>query len=257
MTRAVLLLLALVAVAGDAAADPEVSRVLTAPTAWLPPAGAITGTAGLDHELQGHAHVGYSLGGLAAIEVGGDTDVRSCGGSCDDPSPRWLARASFRLGARQDAWFRGMPALVLGVRNTIPVDDARVTDAYVVASREVTAEGHVFRFHAGASATAAVVNDLELRPTVRPLGGFEWTTPQYPRSTLLVDIAWLARLDARGPDVEWVAGWGVRYQAFRWGAIELAVRHRQSPQGGPESVSQSKVMVRVSGVWDAAAARRK
>jgi hypothetical protein len=61
------------------------------------------------------------------------------------------------------------------------------------------------------------------------------------------DIAFLPLLvaDAAGQrvELEWVAGWGVRYQAFEWGAIELAVRHREA-----EGLGDSTVFVRVNGV---------
>src|SRR4051812_48880273 len=100
----------LVALAGsrEAAADPVVSRVLTAPTAWLPPAGAVVGSAGVDTHGDGTLIVGYGLGGIAEVELGMDTDVRGCT-ACDTTTPQglWLGRAAFRLGAPQDAWFSG------------------------------------------------------------------------------------------------------------------------------------------------------
>jgi hypothetical protein len=49
--------------------------------------------------------------------------------------------------------------------------------------------------------------------------------------------------DATSVKPEWMAGWGVRYQAFDWGAIELAVRHREN-----EGLGDSTVMVRLNGV---------
>src|SRR5262245_18794967 len=149
-----------------AVADPVIGRVLTAPTAWLPPAGSVVGTAGSDHRGDGGVLVGYGLGGIAMIELGADTDVRTCRTCSERPDARWLPRAAFRVGARQNAWFRGMPALVVGVRNTFatpgfgPFEDPRVTEAYLVASRVV---GPV-RLHAGAQATAAAFANLDLAP---------------------------------------------------------------------------------------------
>src|ERR1043165_5087479 len=182
-----------------AAADPTVNRVLTAPTAWLPPAGALIGPAGLDHRFDGDVIVGYGLGGLASIELGTDTDVRGCTDSSARPELLFLGRAAFRLGPHQGAWFTGMPALVLGVRTTVTAltgrDDfhrARVTDAYVVASRVV---GPV-RLHAGASLIDAGFGDYHMGPKLRPLGGFEWTPGQYPKTSLLGDVAWVALLHA-------------------------------------------------------------
>jgi hypothetical protein len=64
----------------------------------------------------------------------------------------------------------------------------------------------------------------------------------YPRSSLLGDIAWQPELDAvRGPALGWVLGVGVRYQAFSWASIELAVRARQG-----DDLGGSTVLVRVN-----------
>ena len=73
----VLLTLLVVAAAGrGATADPLLGRVLTAPTAWLPPAGAAVGSASLDHRGAGSVALTYGFGELAALEVATDTDVR-------------------------------------------------------------------------------------------------------------------------------------------------------------------------------------
>jgi hypothetical protein len=66
----------------------------------------------------------------------------------------------------------------------------------------------------------------------------------YRRSSLLGDIAWEPELDAaRGPALRWLLGIGVRYQAFSWASIELAVRARQG-----EDLGGSTVLVRVNAV---------
>lgn len=238
-------------------ADP---RLFTAPTALLPPAGAVTASVGLEQSVEyrgdGGVTVGYGLGGLAAIELGLDTEIRTCT-TCSEPAnPRWLPRAQFRLGARQDAWFRGMPALVLGLKNTFAAPGfggfsrPRVTEAYVVASREI---GRA-RLHGGAMVIAALFGDLELQPTVRPLAGFEVRPPGWPRSTFVADVAWTTRLelepepsDRRGPRLEMMIGGGARYQFFRWANVELGVRFPRE-----EGLANGKVMIRFNGVWELA-----
>jgi hypothetical protein len=62
----------------------------------------------------------------------------------------------------------------------------------------------------------------------------------YPRSSLLGDLAG-AHLDAAGPRLGWLLGVGVRYQAFSWAQVELAVRARQG-----EDLGATTVMVRVN-----------
>ncbi|GEM_PF-1924107 len=239
--------------AHGAAADPVLGRVLTAPTAWLPPSGAIVGTiggtVGVDTRPTGMVDVGIGLGGIASVDVGLDTDPRGCT-SCDpiegNAASLWMGRAGFRLGARQDAWFRGMPALVLGLRNTFATHghtfgEARVTDAYLVASRSLGS----IRLHVGAEVTEAAygAREVHLEPTLRPIAGFEWTPAIYPRTSLLADIAWVPRMEPDDVKMEWLVGWGVRYQALWWGSVELAVRHRED-----EGLQQSTVLVRFNGV---------
>ncbi len=244
--------------ARSAAADPVVPRLFTAPTAWLTPSGALTASASGDvsiaHQGEGSVVIGYGLGGLAAIELGADSEVRTCT-QCDEPANgRWLPRASFRIGARQDAWFRGMPALVLGLKNTFAAPGfggfqrPRVTEAYVVASRVV---GPV-RLHGGAMAIAAVFGDLEMKPTLRPIVGLEVRPPGFPRSTFVADVAWTTRLELepepserRGPRLEMMIGGGARYQFFRRANIELGVRFPRE-----EGLSNGRVLVRLNGVWD-------
>nr|MBA3819382.1 hypothetical protein [Deltaproteobacteria bacterium] len=86
-------------VARAAAADPTPARVVTAPTAWLPDAGVLTGTISADvrsgiadRRPDGGLVVGYGVGGLAALELGADSDVGRCT-VCDTEtraSPAWL-----------------------------------------------------------------------------------------------------------------------------------------------------------------------
>src|SRR3954469_12380398 len=197
MNRLALTLLVAFGSARAASADPAIGRVLTAPTAWLPPEGGLVGTAGVDRRGDGSVLLAYGLG-IASVELGTDTDVRGCT-ECDGDmkgDPLWMGRAAFRLGARQDAWFQGMPALVLGVRTTFATHGhtfggARETDAYVVGSRAI---GPV-RLHAGAALSDAGYHDISLGPKLRPLGGFEWTPAPYPKTSVLGDVMWLPKLE--------------------------------------------------------------
>lgn len=231
-----------------AADDPNESRVLTAPTAWLPPANGVVVTTTLDHRFDGSAVVGYGLGGLGALEVGTDTDVRACA-TCDgDAEPLFLGRAGFRMGLSQDKLFRGMPALVVGLRTTFASSGSarvRVSEVYAVASRAL---GPVV-LHAGAQLVDASADGRERGVELRPIAGLEWTPGQYPNTTVLADLAYVPLIrEAATPALEWVAGVGVRYLAFRdWGAIELAVRIRED-----EGLGDTTVMVRLNGVLDPA-----
>jgi hypothetical protein len=251
----------------SAAADPPLARVVTVPTAWLPPEGTVIGTASLDRRGETAIDLAYGLGGLAAVELGADTDVRACAmPPCDADTlaqPIVLGRAAFRLGARQDMWFAGQPALVLGVRSTFSArrtpgfGKPRVGEAYLVASRQL---GPV-RLHAGATAIDAGTSSASgivsrMGTKIRPIGGVEWTPGQYPKTTLMGDFAWTPRFEPTTPIPEWVFGWGVRYQALSWGSIELDVRHRDSSTGA-EDFGATTVLVRVNGVWETVSPPRK
>lgn len=247
-TAAAIAGLVVLAVARAAAAEPPpLDHVVTAPTAWLPQAGTAVGWAGVDHRGAGSIDVGLGLGGIAAVDVGADHDLRACDGcGIGKPSAVALGRAGFRVGVRQDAWFGGQPAIVLGTRATFAgARGARVSDLYLVASRALGG----LRLHVGLDAMDARADDRAGEPrlgaTVRPTFGAELTVAQYPRTTLMADLVWVPRVDpGAAGGVEGLGGWGVRYQAYKWGAIELAVRHR-----GGEGIADATVMVRVAGVW--------
>ncbi|HEY4182776.1 MAG TPA: hypothetical protein VGM90_38355 [Kofleriaceae bacterium] len=235
-----------VLLATAAHADPALPRVLAVPTAWMPPPGAVVATAGIDRHAAMTADLDIGLGRLASVEVGLDSDSRGCT-ACSEPTSLSLGRAAFRMGARQNALFRGAPALVLGFRTTFSAHghefgEARVSDAYVVAS---SVYGPV-RAHLGGQVTEAAFGDrtVHMKPRASALAGLEWTPSIYPRTTLLADVAWAPQFSPTEIELEWLAGWGVRYQAFSWGSIELAVRHRQD-----EGLPQSDVMVRLNGVF--------
>jgi hypothetical protein len=243
--RAVLTLAAVVIAARPVAADPIGSRVLTAPTAWLVPSGAAAATLGIDHRGDTAAFVTASLDGLAEIEIDEDGDVRGCTDCAMQPTGLRLGRAAFRIGVPQDTWLHGMPALVLGVRTTFAayepaVGAPRATDGYLVASRDLG----VVRLHAGVDALAASVAGHRSAAALRPLAGVEIHPPMYPRSSLLGDVAWEPELDAvHGPVLRWMLGVGVRYQAFSWGSVELAVRARQG-----DDLGGATVMVRFNAI---------
>ena len=149
----------------------------------------------------------------------------------DNDADESLARAAFRIGAPQDAWFAGEPALVLGVRETIDARDS-IGELYAVASREL---GPV-RLHAGADAIASSIAAAQLRP----LGGFEYAPPQFRKTTLMADIAWQPSFGSPASSLDRIVGIGVRYETFTWLTVELDVRARAS-----ESLSGSTVLARV------------
>ena len=226
--------LALIALlAGVAHADPVLPRVVAAPTAWLPEEGTLVASGALDHRGDGAFTASYGLGGIAALEIGADSDLRECA-PC---TPALVGHAAFRIGTHQDAWFAGQPALALAVQTGF--GRSRASHAAVVASRVL---GPV-KLHGGLLLVDGRVGDSRLGLTARPTGGIELTPPAYPKTTLVGDLMWEPKFLPSAPGLEWLAGWGVRYQALAWGSIELDVRHREG-----EGLAGSTVFVRINGV---------
>ncbi|MDB4958555.1 MAG: hypothetical protein JWO36_6124 [Myxococcales bacterium] len=261
MKTLVAIAIALVA-SRTASADPTLPRVVTAPTAWLLPDGSAYGTGAVnvrpgDGAVDfGSIDVGYGLGGIAELDVGADTDARECdappcavNGMDNLPVPQYLARAGFRIGAPQDRLFNGQPALVLGARKTFG-HTHEIGEVYFVASRSL---GPI-RLHAGVAAMDARHGLVRMTAQIRPIAGLEMTPPQYPKTTLMGDISWSPRFVPDqamppGPTPEWAIGWGVRYQALRWGSIELDGRHRGKGNDA-EGLGATTLMIRVNGVWE-------
>lgn len=223
--------------AADPATEHTLGHVVTAPTAWMPAGGGLVATGGVDHHGDTQVSLTAGLGGIAAVTLDDDTDVRACHGCTDATSASdrvHLRRATFVLGVRPNYFFAHAPALAVGVRESWRgTNGARVGEAYVVASAVV---GPV-RLHAGAMAIDAT-DDRAPAPLglhVRGFVGGEWTPSQYPRTSLIADLAYVPKLGdgaSDAPTLGYVTALAARYQAFTWGSIELGARYRQGDELG-------------------------
>ena len=246
--------------AGDAVADevppaPTAPRVIHAPTAWLQPSGQLHASAGASHRAGALAAVALGLGGVAEVDLDLTDRWSGCAPCTGDRAPLRLDATSalFKLGlatARRGP--RPRAGVALGFRRTIGT--RRVTagerTARLDAAQLYLVGGGAWRgleVHAGAELHAARHGDAGLlgspRDRVRPLAGLAWTPAPYPRTALLVDVTWTPSVEPAEPALRWSIGWGVRYQALRWGSIELAVRNREA-----EALGDATVFVRVNGV---------
>lgn len=213
----------------SAFADPSaMDRVITAPTAYLP--SGIEASASVDHRGDSGFRAAIALGDLAAFEIGKDADLRACDGCVDRPDVSENGHAQFTMATSLYDHLVG----AVGFQTTFDKQSLKAVDLHAVAS---FAMPHL-RIHAGVNAVQARVGDEKSDIAVRPLGGVELSPPQYPKTALLADFMYVPRLDPT-PSTEWVLDWGVRYQAFSWGQVELAVRHREG-----EGLGDSTVMAR-------------
>ncbi len=225
-----------------ARADERADQVITMPTAFLLssmdsqyPAAALA--ARIDHRGAASGRGTLALGGIAQLTFSTDRDVRVCETCTTGETLRTLRmqQADFRMGAPVNAWFRGQPALALGVRVAYRAADGvqrnvRAVDAYVVASEPigpVTLHVGVLLQDFASSSNGARVALSDQGLSIRPMLGLEWHPAPYPKTTLVGDITWVPEVRATGTQQTWLAGWGVRYQAARRLGVELSVRHRQ------------------------------
>lgn len=238
-------------------AAPTASRVVHAPTAWLQPQGQLYVQLGASHLPTAAGAATLGLGDVAELEVELADRFIACPGCGEtrDEANLFLGTAAFRMGVATDpaarAWRTGV---VLGFRRSFA---GRATSAGGRDARLDAAQLHLvaglriagFELHAGAELHDARHGDAPLRPSgdawhtaVRPLAAIAWTPPPYPRTSLLLDVAYLPEVKDAGPRLRWTLGWGVRYQALRWGAIDLLVRQRED-----QALGDAAVMVRLSG----------
>jgi hypothetical protein len=229
-------LVALMLVTSTAIADPIEPRVITAPTAWLAPAGGFVASTGLDMRGEATLDGDYGLGRIGEVELGVDSDARACESApcgTDDgealAKPLHLVRAAFRIGSPEGEW---LPAVVFGVRETIDAGDMHaIGEAYAVASRELGP----LRVHAGIDLLASSIAAAR----VFPLGGIEYRPPRFRKTSLIADVAWQP-IFGEAIQCERIFAIGARYQTFRWLSVELDYRARED-----ESLAGSTVLARV------------
>jgi len=244
------------AAAPAASTEPPLSpRLFNIPTAWLQPSGHIFGSAGANHRGGGFFAVAAALGQLAEIDVEVTDRFVSCYGTCEgdarNPEHAWVVSALFKVGIAQGRLGSWQPAAAIGFRRsvyarpaTMPADaEQDLAELYAAVSQRL-GPAH---FHLGVEAWDASTDGARLERLasvyLRPFAGFGWRPGLYPKTTLIADFGWVPEFPVADQDeaLRWIAGWGIRYQAFSWGSIELGVRHREG-----DTLAGSTVMVRVN-----------
>ncbi|HUQ03263.1 MAG TPA: hypothetical protein VM261_12260 [Kofleriaceae bacterium] len=237
---------------------PTSPHVVYAPTAWLQPQGQLHVTLGASHRLAPSGTVAFGLGDVAELDVELTDRVVACPGCGEeqrDSENLFAASALFKMGAATSAARDWRLGAALGFRKTFATRtvtaggrDAELEAAqlYVVSGLEWRGVAGVVDVSGGIELFDARHGDVRIahtvERTVRPVAGLAWTPPPYPRTTMVVDVSWSPEVKDGPPRLGWVVGWGVRYQALGWGAIELVVRQRED-----ETLGDSTVMVRVTG----------
>jgi hypothetical protein len=263
MTRALAVLL--VVLAGTAATAepatvpraPTAPRVVHAPTAWLQPAGQLHVGLGTSHRLAPSVSAAFGLGDVAELDLDVGDRLIACPGCGEERAETNLfaATALFKLGLATSTAREWRLGTALGFRKVFATRsvtaggrDAELEAAqlYLVGGGSWRCAAGVIELHGGLELFDSRHGDARiehtLARTVRPVAGLTWSPPPYPRTTMVVDLSWAPEVKDGPPRLGWLVGWGVRYQALRWGAIELVVRQRED-----EALGDSTVMVRVAG----------
>jgi hypothetical protein len=232
---------------------PTSPHVVHAPTAWLQPSGQLHLGLGSTHRVDPSAKLALGLGGVAEVDIELTDRLIACPGcgATRAASNLFAATALFKMGAATRATRHWRLGAALGFRRTIATrriaaggrdDELAAAQLHLVTG----ARWRGLELHAGAELFDALHGGARLPSTasrrLRPLAAIAWTPPPYPRTTMLLDVAWSPEVKDGPPRLAWMVGWGVRYQALRWGAIELVVRQRED-----EALGDSTVMVRVAG----------
>jgi len=221
-----------------AAAEPmATSRFRDAPGAWVAPSGTLTVSAGSDAiRLAPAVHAGLGLGGIADIEVGYRGDLQACE-RCDDEDDDsrrvQLLTSRFRLGGDLE------PVVRLPLHGAVafersfaarPSGDAAREPAFAALSGALGIRtpslilGGGVSLWAGGDEVAPEMAMLDVE-RARPFGLVGWR-PRDSKTLLLGEFAYQPAFLAAKMRADWVAGGGVRYLAFPWGASELMVRGR-------------------------------
>ncbi|MEZ4362000.1 MAG: hypothetical protein R3B48_17550 [Kofleriaceae bacterium] len=208
---------------------------------------------GIAYVMLGASHRGdpvlaveAAFGALAAVGFGFD-DRLMVGATGRDAAVERHQVAWFRVRAEAQEWFRHQPALDLTLERF--GDGKRVEAAELrVAASDGWSLGAAGRLEAtlglGLWDLDGAAGRLSTRPLVdrvRPFGALAWSPPSYPRTSFLLEGSFGPSVIDGRPRVDWRLGWGARYRAFSWGAIDLVVRNREDA-----GLAGSTAMVRVS-----------
>jgi hypothetical protein len=260
MSRALPVLIVMLAVT-RASAQPAATaltpvtspRIVHAPTAWLQPARQLHAMFGASHRLAPSASAAFGVGGVAELDLELTDRMIACPGCGEerDEENLFAASALFKMGVATSAAREWRLGTALGFRRTFATRHVMAggRDAELAAAQLYLVGGarwHGAELHAGAELFDAEHGDArishDVRSSLRPVAGLAFTPPPYPRTTMVVDVAWVPEVKDGPPRLAWIVGWGVRYQALRWGAIELVVRNREDA-----ALGDSVVLVRVAG----------
>jgi hypothetical protein len=239
--RAAAIALACSAALGGAGSRPAAAqepRLFHVPTAYLAPEWGGRGGAGVGTQGDPWLEAATGILKIADLEVTLGDEVRKDGAVVPMPM------AQFRMGVGEGRLAAGQPAVAIGFRRSLAtVSNVDAAELWVAASRRIWQ----LTLHAGGDLWDAtvrggvVLHDRPLGEILRPLAGLEWRPPWYPRTTLLGEWSWIPQIDGAAIALRWLAGAGVRYQAFEWLSLDLATRFREG-----DKLGNAVVMLRIN-----------
>ncbi len=201
-------------------------RAITTATAFIPNAGEVFYSGGLDHKFQPS---GFATIGLAKIaEVGLSLDRE-----WTDPSAqKKTAMAHFKMGSPEGFLHSWMPAFAILYRKSLKdsVQFFSGTRIPRLATLSVLASKNMgpISVHLGGELLSAQMEQEQSQHKFSPTLAIEWHPAQYPKTTLLADLRWIpSETNDLAITPIWNLAWGVTYQAFTWASVDLNVRHQE------------------------------
>lgn len=227
--------------ANDQARSVKSFRVINTDTAWIPPAGTMVLSGGIDHLRKPAGYVGVGLGGVAELGLSMGREFHRAGR--DDKT----GMAHFKMATPEGWGHSAVPAVSLSFRKTL-ADEVQFSSEFggptiaIVGSSMSKRVGPV-SLHLGIESISARQRGEILEHALRPTAAIEWNPAAYPLTTLVTDLRWIvSETETDQLDTGWNLAWGVRYQALNWASVDLNVRHQEG-----ESTSDAVVTLGLSG----------
>lgn len=220
-------------------AIPDLPQVLTAPTGRILPAAYIYSRSSVDTGGGLASELRVGLGDVGEFGVATTDLVRARRGT--DTPPERIAPyllASFRLGVKENQFFKHQPAASIGFRKSFEAKklgaSSRVAELNVVMSKRFA---EVVAVHAGITFWDASLNDgtgettfheeAQIKDQLRPVLGIEFR----PKSDaeILIDYSYApsfcySACTEKRFRLDPILSWGVRYLVADWIHIEAGVR---------------------------------
>lgn len=216
-------------------------ELLRAPAGVMLPGGVLYTRSGVDTSGGFSWDARFGMGDVAEFGVA-MTDLVRARNAYGETTQRLtpFTLATFRMGLREDYFFRYQPALALGFRKSFRHEDdagnrTQLAELHLAGTlhlgRNFAAHANVTVYDASVQAvgeiSAVLLHDLGLKHQIRGGGGIEIRAVE--DADIMVDVGWIPEFcyTCSAPvrvKLRPVLSWGVRYDLARWAQLQSGVR---------------------------------